>query len=75
MWVPQNGGRHAWFRQPADGEPLGNRDKAVKDSGINVRGSGGFVGPFSLAGATAAMLSGTCIAALKRALGHALVAF
>jgi hypothetical protein len=41
--TPQNGGRHAWFKQPADGEPLGNRDKAVKDSGINVRGSGGFV--------------------------------
>lgn len=40
--TPQNGGRHAWFRQPA-GEPLGNRDKAVKDSGINVRGAGGFV--------------------------------
>ena len=41
--TPQNGGRHAWFKQPADGEQLGNRDKAVKDSGINVRGSGGFV--------------------------------
>ena len=40
----QNGGRHAWFRQPMDGsEPLGNRDKAIRDSGINVRGHGGFV--------------------------------
>jgi AAA domain/Bifunctional DNA primase/polymerase, N-terminal len=41
--TPQNEGRHAWFKQPTDGEPLGNRDRAVKDSGINVRGNGGFV--------------------------------
>jgi hypothetical protein len=41
--TPQNGGRHAWFKQPTDGEPLGNRDKAVKDLGINVRGAGGFI--------------------------------
>ena len=42
----QNGGRHAWFKQPMDldgSEPLGNRDKAVRDSGINVRGHGGYV--------------------------------
>jgi hypothetical protein len=42
----QNGGRHAWFKQPMDlngNEPLGNRDKAIRDSGINVRGHGGFV--------------------------------
>ena len=37
----QNGGRHAWFKQPE--EPLGNRDRAIRDSGINVRGHGGFV--------------------------------
>jgi hypothetical protein len=41
--TPQNGGRHAWFKQPVDGEPLGNRDKAVKDLGINIRGAGGFI--------------------------------
>ena len=42
----QNGGRHAWFKQPTDlngSEPLGNRDRAIRDSGINVRGHGGFV--------------------------------
>ena len=42
----QNGGRHAWFKQPPDlngSEPLGNRDRAIRDSGINVRGHGGFV--------------------------------
>jgi hypothetical protein len=41
--VTQGYGRHAWFRQPTEGEPLGNRDKAVRDSGINVRGHGGYV--------------------------------
>jgi Bifunctional DNA primase/polymerase, N-terminal len=40
--TPQKG-RHYWFRQPTDGAPLGNRDKAVRDSGINVRGHGGYV--------------------------------
>jgi hypothetical protein len=34
-------GRHYWFRQPTDGKPLGNGDRAVRDSGINVRGHGG----------------------------------
>jgi hypothetical protein len=41
--ITQGHGRHAWFKQPTDGEPLGNRDKAVRDSGINVRGAGGYV--------------------------------
>jgi hypothetical protein len=40
--TPQNGGLHAWFKQPTDGEPLGNSDRAVRDKAINVRGSGGF---------------------------------
>jgi hypothetical protein len=43
MVVTQSQGRHAWFRQPVEGEPLGNRDKAVRDSGINIRGHGGFI--------------------------------
>jgi len=40
--TPQDG-RHYWFRQRDDGEPIGNSDKAVRDSGINVRGAGGYV--------------------------------
>jgi hypothetical protein len=43
MVVTQSHGRHAWFRQPTEGAPLGNRDKAVRNSGINIRGHGGFV--------------------------------
>jgi hypothetical protein len=43
MVVTQGHGRHAWFKQPTDVDPLGNRDKAVRDAGINVRGHGGFV--------------------------------
>jgi hypothetical protein len=27
---PQNGGRHAWFKQPTEGAPLGNRDAPIK---------------------------------------------
>ena len=40
--TPQDG-RHYWFRQPTDSEPLGNGDKSVRDRGINVRGHGGYV--------------------------------
>jgi hypothetical protein len=40
--TPQDG-RHYWFRQPTDGEPLGNSDKAVRQLGINIRGAGGYV--------------------------------
>jgi hypothetical protein len=40
--TPQNEGQHAWFRRP-EGAPLGNRDAAVRDSGVNVRGHGGLV--------------------------------
>jgi hypothetical protein len=36
-------GIHCWFRQPDNGEPIGNSDKAVRDKGINVRGRGGYV--------------------------------
>jgi hypothetical protein len=43
VMTPQNGGRHAWFKQPDDGEPIGNSDRAVRDRAINVRGHGGFV--------------------------------
>jgi hypothetical protein len=39
---PQDG-RHFWFLQPVDGEPLGNSDRTVRDQGINVRGNGGYV--------------------------------
>jgi hypothetical protein len=39
---PQNG-KHFWFLQPTDAEPLGNSDKSVRDQGINVRGNGGYV--------------------------------
>ncbi len=35
-------GRHSWFKQP-NGEPLGNRDKPIRDLGVNIRGAGGFV--------------------------------
>jgi len=35
--TPQNG-RHYWFTQPIDGEPLGNSDKPIRDKAINVRG-------------------------------------
>jgi hypothetical protein len=41
--ITPSDGRHYWFRQPPDSEPLGNSDKAVKDSGINIRGDGGYV--------------------------------
>ena len=40
--TPQNG-RHYWFTQPTEGEPIGNSDKPVRDKGINVRGAGGYV--------------------------------
>jgi Bifunctional DNA primase/polymerase, N-terminal len=40
--TPQDG-RHYWFRQPTEGDPIGNSDKAVRDRGINVRGAGGYV--------------------------------
>lgn len=40
-------GVHYYFRQPADGEPLGNRQQGLPP-GINVRGRGGYViGPGS----------------------------
>src|SRR5215813_4527462 len=37
--TPRNG-RHYWFTQPIDGEPLGNSDKPIRDKAINVRGAG-----------------------------------
>ena len=40
--TPQDG-RHYWFLQPSEGEPLGNSDKAIRDKAINVRGAGGYV--------------------------------
>ena len=40
--TPQNG-RHYWFMQPTEGEPLGNSDKPIRDKAINVRGAGGYV--------------------------------
>jgi Bifunctional DNA primase/polymerase, N-terminal/AAA domain len=40
--TPQDG-RHYWFKQPIDGEPLGNSDKPIRDKAINVRGAGGYV--------------------------------
>jgi RecA-family ATPase len=40
--TPQDG-RHYWFMQPTEGEPLGNSDKPIRDKGINVRGEGGYV--------------------------------
>jgi hypothetical protein len=40
--TPQDG-RHYWFRQPTDREPLGNSDKPIRDKAINVRGAGGYV--------------------------------
>ena len=40
--TPQNG-RHYWFTQPNEGEPIGNSDKPVRAKGINVRGAGGYV--------------------------------
>jgi hypothetical protein len=36
-------GKHYWFRQRDDGEPIGNSDKAIRDAGINIRGHGGYV--------------------------------
>jgi hypothetical protein len=36
-------GRHYWFMQPIEGEPLGNSDKSIRDKAINVRGAGGYV--------------------------------
>jgi hypothetical protein len=41
--ITQSGGRHYYFKQPTDGAPLGNSDKAVRDHGVNVRGKGGYV--------------------------------
>ena len=40
--TPQDG-RHYWFMQPTEGEPLGNSDKSIRDKAINVRGVGGYV--------------------------------
>ena len=40
--TPQDG-RHYWFMQPTEGEPLGNSDKPIHDKAINVRGAGGYV--------------------------------
>jgi hypothetical protein len=40
--TPQDG-RHYWFIQPTEGEPLGNSDKPIRDKAINVRGAGGYV--------------------------------
>jgi len=40
--TPQDG-RHYWFKQPLEGEPITNSDKPVRDKGINVRGDGGYV--------------------------------
>ena len=40
--TPQDG-RHYWFMQPIEGEPLGNSDKSIRDKAINVRGAGGYV--------------------------------
>ena len=40
--TPQDG-RHYWFMQPTEGEPLGNSDKPIRDKAINVRGAGGYV--------------------------------
>ena len=40
--TPQDG-RHYWFMQPTEGNPLGNSDKAIRDKAINVRGAGGYV--------------------------------
>jgi hypothetical protein len=39
--TPRNG-RHSWFKQP-NGKPLGNRDKPIRNFGINIRGAGGYV--------------------------------
>jgi Bifunctional DNA primase/polymerase, N-terminal/AAA domain len=40
--TPQDG-RHYWFTQPTEGEPLGNSNKQISDKGIDVRGAGGYV--------------------------------
>jgi bifunctional DNA primase/polymerase-like protein/uncharacterized protein DUF5906 len=40
--TPQDG-RHYWFRQPTEGEPIGNSDKAVRSKGVNIRAAGGYV--------------------------------
>jgi Virulence-associated protein E-like domain/Bifunctional DNA primase/polymerase, N-terminal len=40
--TPANG-RHHYFKQSVDREPLGNSDKTVVKRGINVRGHGGYV--------------------------------
>jgi hypothetical protein len=40
--TPQDG-RHYWFRQPSDGEPITNSDKTVRDRGVNIRAAGGYV--------------------------------
>ena len=40
--TPQDG-RHYWFTQPTEGEPLGNSNKPIGDKGIDVRGAGGYV--------------------------------
>jgi hypothetical protein len=37
------GGVHIYFRQPTEGDPLGNREGAIAHKGINVRGAGGYV--------------------------------
>jgi hypothetical protein len=40
--TPTNGGKHLYHRPP-DGVRLGNREGAIKDRGVNVRGEGGYV--------------------------------
>ena len=40
--TPQDG-RHYWFTQPTEGEPLGNSNKSISGKGIDVRGAGGYV--------------------------------
>jgi hypothetical protein len=38
-----SGGYHCYYRQPMGREPLGNREGMLADTGINVRGAGGYV--------------------------------
>jgi hypothetical protein len=38
-----SGGYHCYYRQPMGRAPLGNREGMLADSGINVRGAGGYV--------------------------------
>jgi hypothetical protein len=41
--ITPQGGRHYWFMQPVEGEPLGNSEGSIRDKAINVRGVGGYV--------------------------------